>query len=153
MRSRWRAAVGGLMGFLGFGAIAILLWYTSHEVIAGPLDLSQVASWPGQLPRFGEWAVGTAIVAVAFVVLARIGVGRWEAWDLVARRAARKPVPKRSSRLVPTIQLGLRGPLLSQGDGVPMLEVLEEITPEAARLHQRRPRLGPHARSMSSTRQ
>ena len=79
-----------------------------HEVIAGPLDgLSQVASWPGQLPLFGEWAVGTAIVAVAFVVLARIGVGRWEAWDLVARRAARKPVPERSSRLLPFVQLGL----------------------------------------------
>jgi hypothetical protein len=66
-----------------------------------------VASWPGQLPLFGEWAIGTAIVVVAFVVLTRIGVGRWEAWDLEARRAARKPVPKRSSRLVPTIQLGL----------------------------------------------
>jgi hypothetical protein len=79
-----------------------------HEAIAGPLNgLSQVASWPGQLPLLGEWAIGTAIVVVAFVVLTRIGVGRWEAWDLEARRAARKPVPKRSSRLVPMIQLGL----------------------------------------------
>ena len=79
-----------------------------HEVIAGPLDgLSKVASWPGLLPLFGEWAIGTAIVVAGFVVLARIGVGRWEAWDLEARRAARKPVPERSSRLAPLLQLGL----------------------------------------------
>ena len=79
-----------------------------HEIIAGPLDgLSKVASWPGALPLIGEWAMGTAIVAAAFLVLARIGVGRWEAWDLDARVAARKRVPERVSPLGPLIQFGL----------------------------------------------
>ena len=31
----WRAGFGALMGFLGFGAIAALLWYTGHQVIDG----------------------------------------------------------------------------------------------------------------------
>ena len=26
----WRALFGALMGFSGFGAIAVLLWYTGH---------------------------------------------------------------------------------------------------------------------------
>ena len=79
-----------------------------HEVIAGPLDgISRVADWPGLLPLIGEWAIGSTIVAIAFVVLARVGVGRWEAWDLKARVAARKRVPERSSRVVPLAELGL----------------------------------------------
>jgi hypothetical protein len=77
-------------------------------VIAGPLDgISRVADWPGLLPLIGEWAIGSTIVAIAFVVLARVGVGRWEAWDLKARVAARKRVPERASRLVPLAELGL----------------------------------------------
>jgi hypothetical protein len=66
-----------------------------HEIVAGPLDgISRAASWPGVLPQIGEWMIGTIIVAIMFVVLARIGVGRWEAWDLRARVAARKRVPE-----------------------------------------------------------
>jgi hypothetical protein len=38
--------------------------------------------------------MGVAIIAVAFLILARIGVGRWEAWDQMERQAARKRVPE-----------------------------------------------------------
>ena len=37
----WRAGFGGLMGFLGFSAIAVLLWYTGHEVIDGRLSTAR----------------------------------------------------------------------------------------------------------------
>ncbi len=33
----WRSGFGALMGFLGFGAVAVLLWYTGHRVIDGSL--------------------------------------------------------------------------------------------------------------------
>ena len=112
-----RALLGaaGAMGFAPkpgperLGADFAGLWshVPGHELIAGPLDgLSKVASWPGALPFIGEWAIGTAIVAAAFMVLARIGVGRWEAWDLEARVAARKRVPE---------QVSWRGPLITFG--------------------------------------
>ena len=66
-----------------------------HEIIAGPLDAaSQVAKWPGILPVLGEWLLGVAIIGAAFLVLARIGVGRWEKWDQLERKAARKRVPE-----------------------------------------------------------
>ena len=34
-----------LMGFLGFGAIAVLLWYTGHEVIDGPLAIGTLTGF------------------------------------------------------------------------------------------------------------
>ena len=83
------------------GADFAWLWarIPGHEIIAGPLDgLSKVAGWPGALPVIGEWAMGAAIIALTFLVLARIGVGRWEAWDLSERQAARKRIPERPSR-------------------------------------------------------
>ena len=41
----WRASFGGLMGFLGFGAIAVLLYYTGHEVIAGRLSVGTLTGF------------------------------------------------------------------------------------------------------------
>jgi hypothetical protein len=78
-----------------------------HELIAGPLDgISKVAGWPGSLPLIGEWIAASAAISVAFLVLARIGVGRWEAWDLRARVAARKRVPQRVSPWRPRLTFG-----------------------------------------------
>ena len=91
------AACAPLHGPERLGAAFASWWATipGHEIIARPLDgLSKVAGWPGFMPRIGEWAGGTTIIAVAFLVLARIGVGRWEAWDLSERVAARKRVPE-----------------------------------------------------------
>ncbi|HET9757855.1 MAG TPA: ABC transporter transmembrane domain-containing protein, partial [Candidatus Limnocylindrales bacterium] len=41
----WRAAFGMLMGFLGFGAIAGLLWYTGHQVIDGTLGIGTLTGF------------------------------------------------------------------------------------------------------------
>jgi hypothetical protein len=85
-------------------------WRTvpAHEVIAGPLDfLSGIAGWPSILRTFGEWGLGVAIVAAAFLVLARVGIGFWGAWDRRERRAARQKTPQRPSRLVPAVEFAL----------------------------------------------
>ena len=41
----WRAGFGALMGFLGFGAIAALLWYTGHQVIDGTLGIGTLTGF------------------------------------------------------------------------------------------------------------
>ena len=75
-----------------------------HEIIAGPLDgISKMTSWPGALPTLGEWAFGSAAIAVAFLVLARIGVGRWSEWDVRERVAARRRVPGQVGGLGPGV--------------------------------------------------
>jgi hypothetical protein len=105
-------ALLGVAGRPGPGRLGADLagwWGTvpGHEVIAGPLDgLSKVASWPGVLPTLGEWGLGAAIVAGAFLVLARVGVGRWEAWDRRERLAARKRVPSHVGSLRPALTFG-----------------------------------------------
>ena len=41
----WRGLFGALMGFLGFSAIAVLLWYTGHEVIEGRLSIGTLTGF------------------------------------------------------------------------------------------------------------
>ena len=41
----WRAMFGSVMGFLGFGAIAALLWYTGHQVIDGTLGIGTLTGF------------------------------------------------------------------------------------------------------------
>ena len=110
------AGAAGLAGAVGragperLGADFAGRWATvpGHEIIAGPLDgLSKVASWPGALPLIGEWAMGVAIVAAAFVVLARVGVGQWETWDSRERAAARQRVPSQPSGWRAALTFGL----------------------------------------------
>ena len=76
----WRAAFGGLMGFLGFGAIAVLLWYTGHRVIEGSLAIgtltgfllygvtigSSLATIAG---LYGQFREGTGAVTRVFEIL------------------------------------------------------------------------------------
>ena len=40
-----RSAFGGLMSFLGFAAIAAILWFGGHEVIAGRLTLAEISGF------------------------------------------------------------------------------------------------------------
>ncbi|MDQ2966428.1 MAG: ABC transporter ATP-binding protein/permease, partial [Chloroflexota bacterium] len=41
----FRAAFGALVGFLGFGAIAALVWYTGHQVIDGTLSIGTLTGF------------------------------------------------------------------------------------------------------------
>jgi hypothetical protein len=59
------------------------------------------------LPVVGEWAIGAAIIIVTFLILARIGVGRWESWDAAERVAARKLVPEHVAGWRPALTFGL----------------------------------------------
>ncbi len=103
------AGVSALAGSAGperLGADLAGRWASipGHEIIAGPLDgLSRVAGWPGALPLIGEWAIGASVIALVFLVLARIGVGRWEAWDQRERRLARRSVPAQAGGLRPLL--------------------------------------------------
>ncbi len=76
----WRAAFGGLMGFLGFGAIALLLWYTGHEVIAGRLGIGTLTGFllygvtiGGSLATiaslYGQFREGTGAVTRVFQII------------------------------------------------------------------------------------
>ena len=76
----WRAAFGGLMGFLGFAAIAGLLWWTGHEVIAGRLAIGTLTGFllygvtiGGSLATiaslYGQFREGTGAVTRVFEIL------------------------------------------------------------------------------------
>jgi subfamily B ATP-binding cassette protein MsbA len=76
----WRAAFGGLMGFLGYGAIAVLLWFTGHQVIEGSLGLGTLtgfllygvtigASLATIASLYGQLREGTGAVTRVFQII------------------------------------------------------------------------------------
>ena len=76
----WRAGFGGLMGFLGYGAIAVLLWFTGHRVIEGTLGIGTLtgfllygvtigASLATIASLYGQFREGTGAVARVFEII------------------------------------------------------------------------------------
>ena len=76
----WRASFGALMGFLGFGAIAVLLWYTGHQVIDGTLGIGTLtafllygvaigASLGSIAGLYGQFREGTGAIARVFEII------------------------------------------------------------------------------------
>ncbi len=76
----WRAMFGALMGFLGFGAIAALLWYTGHQVIDGTLGIGTLtgfllygvaigASLGSIASLYGQFREGTGAIERVFQII------------------------------------------------------------------------------------
>ncbi len=76
----WRAMFGALMGFLGFGAIAALLWYTGHQVIDGALGIGTLtgfllygvaigASLGSIASLYGQFREGTGAIERVFQII------------------------------------------------------------------------------------
>jgi subfamily B ATP-binding cassette protein MsbA len=76
----WRAAFGGLMGFIGLSAVALLLWYTGHEVIDGRLAIGTLtgfllygitigSSLATIASLYGQFREGTGAVTRVFEIL------------------------------------------------------------------------------------
>ena len=76
----WRALFGALMGFLGFGALAALLWYTGHQVIDGTLGIGTltgfllygvaIAASLGTIAGlYGQFREGTGAITRVFEII------------------------------------------------------------------------------------
>src|SRR3954468_9149022 len=76
----WRAMFGALMGFLGFSALAGLLWYTGHQVIDGELGIGTltgfllygvaIATSLGTIAGlYGQFREGTGAIARVFEII------------------------------------------------------------------------------------
>jgi hypothetical protein len=89
------------------GATATQVWAVipGSNLISGPIDwLAGLAHWPSRLPTVGEWTLGIGVVGLAFVLLARFGIGRWEVWDEHERWLTRSEPPRPPERRQPAVE-------------------------------------------------
>ena len=99
----------------GLGETAAEVWgaIPGAALLTSPLDwLAGLRAWPGWLPTTGEWLIGVLLVALAFVILLRIGIGRWEAWDTTERWLARSEPPRPPERGGVALQAAVLGGLV-----------------------------------------
>lgn len=67
--------------------------------LTSPIDwLAGLRAWPGWLPTAGEWMLGLVLVGLAFFILTRVGIGRWEGWDATERWLTRSEPPRPPER-------------------------------------------------------
>jgi hypothetical protein len=91
---------------LGLDAATLVNSFPGHQLVTDPLDaLARAVAWSPSLSGFYDWCLGVGIATVMFLILARIGVGRWSAWDLSERREARLRVLHPVSRVGPILTL------------------------------------------------
>ena len=76
----WRAGFGAVMTFLGFGALAVILWYTGQQVIEGTLSLGALtafllygaaigASLGSLASQYGQFQEGAGAIARVFELI------------------------------------------------------------------------------------
>jgi hypothetical protein len=91
---------------LGLDAATLANSVPGHQLVTDPLDtLARAVAWSPSLSGFYDWCLGVGIAALIFLILARIGAGRWSAWDLSERREARLRVLHPVSRVAPILTL------------------------------------------------
>ncbi len=75
------------------------------SLVVSPLNwLAGLAAWPGWFPTLGEWLIGIVLVGLVFLVLARVGIGRWNAWDERERWLTRSEPPRAPQRRGPSLE-------------------------------------------------
>ena len=98
----------------GLGETAARVWgaIPGGALLTSPIDwLAGLRAWPGWLPSAGEWLLGIALVSLAFVILLRVGIGRWEAWDATERWLTRSEPPRPPERDGAYLQAAVLGGL------------------------------------------
>ncbi len=98
----WRAMFGALMGLLGFGALAGLLWYTGHQVIDGELGIGTltgfllygvaIAASLGTIAGlYGQFREGTGAITRVFEII--------DSRPTVLEMPGARPLPKVAGRI------------------------------------------------------
>jgi hypothetical protein len=81
-------------------------------LLTSPIDwFAGLRAWPGWLPTTGEWLLGVLLVVLVFVILVRVGIGRWEAWDATERWLGRSEPPQPPDRDGVALQAAVLGGL------------------------------------------